>query len=90
MYSRAPYGRLPRCASPHRAVSRRRGHVHAPVGHRGRGTAGMQVLGFTLCSNMAAASRTSQPSASRRCWTAAEACKEKFSRLVLACLKKLS
>ena len=50
---------------------------------------GMQVLGFTLCSNMAAGI-LDQPLSEQEVLDAAEACKEKFSRLVLACLKKLS
>ena len=53
------------------------------------GHCGMQVLGFTLCSNMAAGI-LDQPLSEREVLDAAEACKEKFSRLVLACLKKLS
>lgn len=53
------------------------------------GHCGMQVLGFTLCSNMAAGI-LDQPLSEQEVLDAAEACKEKFSRLVLACLKKLS
>ena len=50
---------------------------------------GMEVLGFTLLSNMAAGI-LDQPLSEQEVLDAAEACKEKFSRLVLACLKKLS
>ena len=53
------------------------------------GHCGMQVLGFTLLSNMAAGI-LDQPLSEQEVLDAAEACKEKFSRLVLACLKKLS
>ena len=53
------------------------------------GHCGIQVLGFTLCSNMAAGI-LDQPLSEQEVLDAAEACKEKFSRLVLACLKKLS
>ncbi|MCD7946768.1 MAG: purine-nucleoside phosphorylase [Oscillospiraceae bacterium] len=49
---------------------------------------GMQVLGLTLCSNMAAGI-LDQPLTEQEVLDAAEACKDKFSRLVLACLKKL-
>lgn len=48
----------------------------------------MQVLGFTLLSNMAAGI-LDQPLSEQEVLDAAEACKDKFSRLVLACLKKL-
>ena len=53
------------------------------------GHCGMRVLGFTLLSNMAAGI-LDQPLSEQEVLDAAEACKEKFSRLVLACLKKLS
>ena len=53
------------------------------------GHCGMQVLGFTLVSNLAAGI-LDQPLSEQEVLDAAEACKEKFSRLVLACLKKLS
>ena len=53
------------------------------------GHCGMEVLGFTLLSNMAAGI-LDQPLSEQEVLDAAEACKEKFSRLVLACLKKLS
>ena len=49
---------------------------------------GMQVLGFTLVSNMAAGS-LDQPLSEQEVLDAAEACKDKFSRLVLACLERL-
>ena len=52
------------------------------------GHCGMQVLGFTLLSNMAAGI-LDQPLSEQEVLDAAEACKDKFSRLVLACLKKL-
>ena len=52
------------------------------------GHCGMQVLGFTLLSNMAAGIRD-QPLSEQEVLDAAEACKDKFSRLVLSCLKKL-
>ena len=52
------------------------------------GHCGMQVLGFTLCSNMAAGI-LDQPLSEQEVLDAAEACKDKFSRLVLECLKKL-
>ena len=50
--------------------------------------AGMEVLGFTLLSNMAAGI-LDQPLTEEEVLEAADACKEKFSRLVLACLAKL-
>ena len=53
------------------------------------GHCGMEVLGITLLSNMAAGI-LDQPLSEQEVLDAAEACKEKFSRLVLACLKKLS
>jgi len=49
---------------------------------------GMQVLGFTLLSNMAAGI-LDQPLSEQEVLDAAEACRDKFSRLVLACLKKI-
>lgn len=52
------------------------------------GHCGMQVLGFTLLSNMAAGI-LDQPLSEQEVLDAAEACKDKFSRLVLACLKKI-
>ena len=52
------------------------------------GHCGMQVLGFTLLSNMPAGI-LDQPLSEQEVLDAAEACKDKFSRLVLACLKKL-
>ena len=48
----------------------------------------MEVLGFTLLSNMAAGI-LNQPLSEEEVLEAAEACKDKFSRLVLACLKKI-
>lgn len=52
------------------------------------GHCGMQVLGFTLCTNMAAGI-LDQPLSEQEVLDAAEACKDKFSRLVLACLKQM-
>ena len=52
------------------------------------GHCGMRVLGFTLLSNMAAGI-LDQPLTEEEVLEAAEACKDKFSRLVLECLKKL-
>ena len=52
------------------------------------GHCGMQVLGFTLVSNMAAGI-LDQPLSEQEVLDAAEACKDKFSRLVLACLERL-
>ena len=52
------------------------------------GHCGMQVLGFTLLSNMAAGI-LDQPLSEQEVLDAAEAAKDKFSRLVLACLKKI-
>ena len=49
---------------------------------------GMQVLGFTLLSNMAAGI-LDQPLSEQEVLEAAEACKDKFSRLVLECLKQM-
>ena len=52
------------------------------------GHCGMQVLGFTLCSNMAAGI-LDQPLSEQEVLDAAAACKDKFSRLVLECLARL-
>ncbi len=52
------------------------------------GHCGMQVLGFTLLSNMAAGI-LDQPLTEEEVLEAAAACKDKFSRLVLECLKGL-
>jgi len=52
------------------------------------GHCGMSVLGFTLCSNMAAGI-LNQPLTEQEVLDAAAACQDKFSRLVLACLAKL-
>ena len=52
------------------------------------GHCGMEVLGFTLLSNMAAGI-LDQPLSEREVLDAAEACKGKFSALVRACLKKM-
>ena len=52
------------------------------------GHCGMQVLGFTLLSNMAAGI-LDQPLSEQEVLDAAAACRDKFSRLVLACLNKL-
>ena len=52
------------------------------------GHCGMNVLGFTLLSNMAAGI-LDQPLSEEEVLEAAEACKDKFSRLVLACLKQI-
>ena len=49
---------------------------------------GMEVLGFTLLSNMAAGI-LDQPLSEQEVLDAAEAARDKFSRLVLACLKKI-
>ncbi len=49
---------------------------------------GMEVLGFTLLSNMAAGI-LDQPLSEQEVLDAAEAAKDKFSRLVLGCLRKL-
>ncbi len=50
------------------------------------GHCGMQVLGFTLLSNMAAGI-LNQPLSEEEVLEAAAACKDKFSKLVLECLK---
>lgn len=52
------------------------------------GHCGMQVLGFTLLTNMAAGI-LDQPLSEQEVLDAAEACKGKFSALVRACLRKL-
>ena len=52
------------------------------------GHCGMQVLGFTLLSNMAAGI-LDQPLSEQEVLDAAGAAREKFSRLVLACLRKI-
>ena len=49
---------------------------------------GMQVLGFTLLSNMAAGI-LDRPLSEQEVLEAGEACRDKFSRLVLDCLRKL-
>ena len=52
------------------------------------GHCGMQVLGFTLLSNMAAGI-LDQPLSEEEVLEAAAACRDKFSRLVLACLRQI-
>ena len=52
------------------------------------GHCGMRVLGFTLLSNMGAGI-LDQPLSEQEVLDAAAACRDKFSRLVLACLKKI-
>ena len=52
------------------------------------GHCGMRVLGFTLLSNMGAGI-LDQPLSEQEVLDAAEACKDKFSRLVLACLERI-
>ena len=52
------------------------------------GHCGMQVLGFTLVSNLAAGI-LDRPLSEQEVLDAAEACKDKFSRLVLACLERI-
>ena len=49
---------------------------------------GMDVLGFTLLSNMAAGI-LDRPLSEQEVLDAGEACRDKFSRLVLACLAEL-
>lgn len=49
---------------------------------------GMRVLGFTLLSNMAAGI-LDQPLSEQEVLDAGEACREKFSRLVLRCLERM-
>lgn len=50
--------------------------------------AGMKLLGFTLLTNMAAGI-LDQPLSGEEVNAAAEACKDKFSKLVLSCLSKM-
>ena len=50
--------------------------------------AGMKVLGFSLISNMAAGILR-QPLTEEEVLAAGEACREKFSALVLKCLSRL-
>ena len=52
------------------------------------GHCGMEVLGFTLVTNMAAGVLP-QPLSEQEVLDAAEAAREKFSALVLACLESL-
>ncbi len=52
------------------------------------GHCGMKILGLTLCSNMAAGI-LDQPLSEEEVLEAAAACKDKFSRLVLGCLKAM-
>ena len=52
------------------------------------GHCGMQVLGFTLVTNMAAGV-LDQPLSGEEVNEAAEAAREKFSKLLLACLTKM-
>lgn len=52
------------------------------------GHCGMQVLGFTLVTNMAAGI-LDQPLSEREVLDAAEACKDKFSKLVLECVEHM-
>jgi purine-nucleoside phosphorylase len=52
------------------------------------GHCGMEVLGFTLLSNMAAGI-LDQPLTEQEVLDAAEQAREHFSRLVLGCLEKL-
>ena len=52
------------------------------------GHCGMQVLGFTLLSNMAAGI-LDRPLSEDEVLEAAAACRDKFSKLVLACLKQI-
>lgn len=52
------------------------------------GHCGMEVLGFTLLTNMAAGI-LDQPLSEKEVLDAAEACKGKFSALVRACLKRM-
>ena len=52
------------------------------------GHCGMEVLGFTLLSNMAAGI-LDQPLSEQEVLDAAAAARDKFSRLVLGCLEKL-
>ena len=52
------------------------------------GHCGMQVLGFTLLTNMAAGI-LNQPLSEQEVLDAGEKCRDKFSRLVLECLKRI-
>ena len=52
------------------------------------GHCGMQVLGFTLLSNMAAGI-LDRPLSEEEVLEAAAACRDKFSKLVLACLRQI-
>ena len=52
------------------------------------GHCGLRVLGFTLLTNMAAGI-LDQPLTEREVLDAGEACRDKFARLVLACLEKM-
>lgn len=52
------------------------------------GHCGMEVLGFTLVTNMAAGVLP-QPLSGEEVNAAAEACREKFSKLILSCLGKM-
>jgi purine-nucleoside phosphorylase len=52
------------------------------------GHCGMQVLGFTLLTNMAAGI-LDQPLSEQEVLDAGEKCRDKFSRLVLECLKRI-
>lgn len=63
------------------------GHVHRAGGHHRR-PLWHAVLGFTLLSNMGAGI-LDQPLSEQEVLDAAAACRDKFSRLVLACLKKI-
>ena len=49
---------------------------------------GMQVLGLSLCTNMAAGI-LDQPLSEREVLDAAEAAREKFSGLIRACLRRM-
>ncbi|NCB62879.1 MAG: purine-nucleoside phosphorylase [Clostridia bacterium] len=53
------------------------------------GHCGMKILGFTLVTNMGAGI-LNQPLSEQEVLDAAEACKDKFSKLVLKCLSKFS
>ncbi|MEG2097195.1 MAG: purine-nucleoside phosphorylase [Pseudoflavonifractor sp.] len=53
------------------------------------GHCGMQILGFTLLANMAAGI-LDQPLSEQEVLDAAEACKDKFSKLVLDCLTQIN
>lgn len=56
--------------------------------HCGPPTAGMQVLGFTLCTNMAAGV-LDQPLSGEEVLEAAEAARPRFTSLVKACLERV-